>query len=145
MIQCFVHDESLRFSRTVYGVMAMIAFLTHNYWLILLTSILMFIGVPSENYNLFYQFHSRFLRQLSKKKKDPVARDQGEISFACSFGGILLLISFFLLYFGQAEGLAWVLVLTTSMFMFLAGLAGVCTASLLYAFFKKSFKNGKKR
>lgn len=140
MTKCLVYDESIRFSRLVYGIMTLIAFLLHNFWLVLATSILMFIGVLAERYNLFYQLHLFFFRRILKKEIKPVSKDQGEMSFACSMGGSLLLVGFFLLYFSHAESLAWALVLMTSMFMFLAGLAGVCTASLVYAFFKKVFR-----
>ncbi len=144
MTSCLIYDQSLRFSRTVYGLMTLTAFLLHSFWLVLATSIFMLIGVFIEKYNLFYQLHSRFNRRFRKDIK-PVLKDSGEISFACGMGGSFLLIGFFLLYFTDWSGLAWGLVLMTSMFMFLAGLGGICTASLLYALFKRMFKNGKKQ
>lgn len=135
-----VYNDSLRFSRTVYGVLTLIAFLLQSFWLVLATSIIMFVGVASERFNLFYRLHLFFQRKVLKRDLQPVKKDSGELSFACSMGGGLLLAAFFLLYYTQMEGVAWVLVALTSFFMFLAGFAGICTASLMYASFKKLFK-----
>jgi hypothetical protein len=143
MIKCLVYDNSIRFSRTVYGVMTITAFLLHNFWLVLATSILMFIGAFSENYNIFYRIHLFLTKKFSRKEVVAVAKESGEMSFACGMGGSLLLLGFFLLYFSDQASLAWGLVLVTSVFMFLAGFGGICTASIMYASFKKIFKNGK--
>jgi len=140
MKQCLVYDNSLRFSRIISGFLALIAFFLHNLWLVLAMSGLMFLGAIAIKYNLFYQFHFLLLRGFLKDKSEPLKKDSGELSFACGMGGSLLFFSFLLLYFSKLEHLAWILVLLTSLLMLLAGIAGICTASLIYAFFKKIFK-----
>ncbi len=139
MQQCLIYNNSLRFSRAIYGILALIAFLLHNSWLVLITSILMVIGAVSIKYNLFYQFYSLILRGFLKDKSEPLKRDSGELGFACGMGGGFLFLGFLLLYF-KLESLAWISVLLTSFLMLLAGIAGICAASLIYAFFKKIFK-----
>lgn len=140
MRKCLVYENSLRFSRAIYGTLALIAFLFHNFWLVLLTSILMFLGAVTIKYNLFYQFHFLLLRRFLKDKSEPLEKDSGELAFACSLGGSFLFFGFLLLYFGKLESLAWILVLLTSILMLLAGIAGICTATLIYAFGRKICK-----
>ena len=140
MQQCFVYDNSLKFSRSIYGLLSLIAFLTKNHWLILLVGILMILGIISIKLNFFYQLHFLVFKKLLRDKSDSTKRDSGEIMFACGMAGSLLLISFFLLYFDKAVSFAWILVLMVALLMFLAGIAGVCVASLMYAVFKKISK-----
>lgn len=137
---CSVYDNSLRFSRTIYGFLALISFLFHNIWIALVTAILMFFGVISIKYNIFYQFHHKFLRALFKDKTEPIQKENQELSFACGMGATFLLAGFFVFRYFRLENLAWILVLLTSILMLLAGIVGVCTASLMYALFKKILK-----
>jgi len=140
MQQCPIYDNSLRFSRTIYGLLALFAFLIRSPWLVLITSILMAFGVISVKYNLLYHFHSLILRKLLEDKSEPIKKESGELTFACGMGGSFLFIGFLLLYFGKFISFAWILVLITALLMLLAGIVGVCVASLMYAFFKKIFK-----
>lgn len=138
MKKCLIYDNSLRFARTIYGFLSLAAFLFRNIWLVLITAILMAAGIISHKYNIFYQFHYCFLRPLLKDKSVSVERELNELRFACGLGMIFLLSAFFLNYLGKAE-IGWVLVLIVSLLMLLAGLAGFCTASFMYAVFKKIF------
>ncbi|MDP2967150.1 MAG: DUF4395 family protein [bacterium] len=141
MQQCLiVYDNSLKFSRTTYGILALIAFLIQNPWLVLATSILMIFGAISVNYNFPYQLHSRVLRKMLKDKSEPIKKESGESSFAYGLAGSLLFIGFLFLYFGKFVGFAWGLILMVALLMLLAGIVGICVASLMYAFFKKIFK-----
>ena len=140
MQQCLIYDNSLKFSRAVYGTLALVAFLIHNHWLVLIVSGLMIPGAFSVKLNIPYQFHALVLRKLLKKKAGPIQKESGELSFACGMGGSLLLIGFLLLYFEKFVSFAWSLVLIVALLMFLAGFTGVCVASLMYAVFKKIFK-----
>ncbi len=140
MPQCSIYDNSLRFSRTIYGLLALIAFLIQSPWLVLAISILMTLGAVSVKYNLLYQFHSLVLRKLLKDKSEPIKKESAELSFACGLAATFLFLSFLFLYFGKAVGLAWTLVLMVSGLMLLAGIAGVCMASLMYVIFQKIFK-----
>ncbi len=141
MTKCSIYDNSLRFSRAIYGVLALISFLVQSHWLILITAIIMILGAFSIKLNIFYQFYSFFLEKKSKKEVKVIKKDVKELTFACGMGGGLLLISFLLLYFERSTGFAWTLVLITSFLMFLAGIANICVAALVYAIFKKPFKN----
>ena len=138
--ECLMYDSSMRFSRAVYGVLALIAFLVQNYWLILALSILMFLGVFSLKLNIAYQFHVLFLKKLFKEESEPIQKETGELSFVSGFIGSLLFIDFLVLYFGKFQSVAWVIILIISLLFFLACFAGVCIASLTYAFFKKIFR-----
>ncbi len=146
MKQCIVCDQSLRFSRTVYGALALTAFLIDNYWIVLATSILMLIGAFTIKYNILYQVYSFIIKYLLGKKGNPIEKNKGELSFSCVMGGSFLLLGFLILYFGQGDIIGWSVVLMTSLLMFFAGLGGICVASLMYAVFKKtsSCKNKQK-
>lgn len=140
MKQCLIYDNSLRFSRAIYGILGLTGFLIHNHWLVLIAGLLMVFGVFSVKLNIPYQFHYLVLGRLSKKRLKPIQKESGELNFACGMGGTLFFISFFLLHFEKFIDFAWILVLIMSLLMFLASLAGVCIASIMYAFFKKIFK-----
>lgn len=139
MKQCLVYDNSLKFSRGIYGILALTAFLIQNYWLILVLSLLMFIGIFSVKLNIAYQFHALILRKLFKNKSQPIQKELGELKFVSVVIGILLLIDFLVLYFGKFVSFAWVLILIISLLYFLACFAGICVASLMYAILKKIF------
>jgi len=140
MRQCLIYNSSLRFSRATYGILALVAFLIQNPWLVLATSILMGFGIISANYNFPYQLHSLFFRKLLKNRLEPIERESGELAFANGMGGSLFFIGFLFLYFGKFTGFAWGLILIDAFLMFLGCFAGVCVASLMYAFFKRTFK-----
>jgi uncharacterized membrane protein YedE/YeeE len=140
MRKCLIYNSSLKFARATYGCLALIAFFLHNIWLVLLTGILTIIGAVSEKYNLPYQFHAKFLRKVFKDKSEPLEKDKGELSFACGMASIFLFLAFILLYFGRFLSIAWGLVLIVAILMLFAGIAGICMASLMYAFGKKIFK-----
>lgn len=140
MQQCSIYDNSLRFSRTIYGLLALLAFLFKCPWVVLFTGILMLIGAVLSEYNIFYQLHYWVLRKLLKDKSEPIKKEAGELIFACGMGGIFLIVGFLLLYFEKAVGFAWVLILLTSGMMLSAGIAGICMAAIMYAVFKKVIK-----
>ena len=141
MQQCLmVYDNSWKFSMTIYGILALLAYLIQNHWLLLAASVLMIFGAISVNYTLPYQFHFRVLRKLLKDTSGPIKKEPGESRFVYGLTGSLLLIGFLLLYFGIFVSFAWILILMMALLMLLAGLAGVCVASLMYAVFKKVFK-----
>ncbi len=137
MKQVLVHHNSIKFARAAYGTMALIAFLTNNIWVVLATAILMGISVISaDKYNLFLQLHKRILIPLLKDKSEPILWDIWELRFACSLGTSFLLFSFFLIYFEKAVNVAWILILTLSLFMLLAGVSGLCVVTIAYVAIK---------
>lgn len=140
MKQISIYDSSMRFSRAAYGALALIAFLIQNYWLVLATSIIVFIGVFSLGLNVAYQIHALFLRKIFKDKSQPVQRDWGEIRFVSGMIGVMLFASFLILYIGKFTGFVWTVILIISLLYFLACFAGICIASLMYAFFGKLFR-----
>jgi len=118
----------------------LIAFLFHNVCLVLITTILMAAGIISNSYNPFYQLYYRLIRPPEKEKSILVEREVNELRFACLLAAIFLVSALALFYLGIFEQIAWILVLFVSLLMLLAGIAGFCTASLIYASFKKIFK-----
>lgn len=139
MQQCLIYDSSIKFSRAIYGILVLVAFLIQNYWLVLALSILMFVGVFSIKLNIAYQFHALFLKKLLREKSQPVQRESGELKFVSGLIGALLFISFLILYFEKFADFAWIVILIISLLYFLACFAGICVASLMYAIFKKIF------
>lgn len=139
MKKCLIDDSSLRFARAIYGFLLLGAFLFHNVWLVLITAILMAVGILSSRYNAFYQLHYRFLGSFWRDKPILVERELNELRFACTLATIFLTSALAFFYLGKFVGIGWILVLIVSLLMLLAGLAGFCTASLMYAAFKKIF------
>jgi len=140
MQQCLIYNNSLRFFRATYGILALVAFLIQNHWLVLAISLLMAFGVFSIKFNIPYQFHALILRKLLKERSEPIQRESGELNFVSGMTGSLLFIGFLFLYFGKFVDFAWILILIVALLMLLACFAGICVASLMYAVFKKSFK-----
>jgi len=138
--QCLVYDRSLKFSRIIYGFLALLAFFLRNPWLVLILGILMILEVFSVKYNLLYHLHFFILRKLLGDKSEPIKRELGELAFTCSVSGTLLFIGFLFSYFGKFVDLAWILVLMVAFLMLLASFTGVCVASIMYAIFKKIFR-----
>ena len=144
MKQCLIYDNSLRFSRAVYGILILIAFLIQNQWLVLITSLLWFLTVFSIKLNILYQFYALILRKLLKDRSEPVQKESGELNFVSGMTAVLLLIGFLFLYFGKFVNFAWIFILIIDFLIFLACFAGICVASIMYAFLK-NFKNILKR
>lgn len=140
MQQCLIYDKSLRFSRAVYGILALIAFLIHNHWLVLATSLLLAFGAFSIKSNILYQFHALVLRKLLKERSEPIQKESGELNFVSGMTGALLFIGFLFLYFGKFVDFAWIFILIMVLLIFLACFVGFCVATLTYVFFKKIFK-----
>lgn len=139
MNACSVYDSSMRFSRAIYGICTLVAFLTQQAWLVLALAVIVSLGVFSLKLNFAYQFHAIHLRRVLKEKTLPISKDSGESKFVSGFIGALLFIDFFALYYGTYQGVAWTVLLIVSLLYFLACFAGVCVASLVYAIFKHAF------
>lgn len=137
--QCFIYDTSLRFSRAIYGILTLLAFLVHSKWLVLVITLLILMGT-SIKFNVVYQFHALILRKLLKEKSELIKKESGELTFSSAITAIFLLIAFLFLYFGKFIDFAWILILIVSLLLFLACFVGICIASLMYVFFKKIFK-----
>lgn len=140
MQQCLIYDKSLRFSRATYGILTLVAFLIQNHWLVLATVILLALGAFSIKLNIPYQFHILIIKKLLKKGSEPIQKESAELNFVSGMTGAILLVGFLFLYFGKFVDFAWILILITSLLIFLACFAGFCVASLTYALFKNVFK-----
>jgi len=127
------YESSLRFARSIYGILALTGFFLKNHWLVLVTGLIMTIGVIKPNdSNFIYQFHSRFIRPLLKEDAPPIPRRKGDLRFACFLGTFFLVTAFFLIEFNKFPHVAWILVLVLSFFMLLSGISGFCVATLFY-------------
>lgn len=129
-------QESLRFARTFLGLLVLLAYFLNLPWLVLLTALLMIPSILSIKYSPSYQFYLFLLRKLAGKKTKVISKELGEIRFACGMGASFLFISYFLLAAGYTTW-GWILAVVTALIMLLAGLVGVCVASLMYASVKK--------
>lgn len=140
MQQCLIYDNrSLNFFRAVCGFLALIAFLIHNIWLVLITALLFFFGVFSMKLNFLYQFYGLFSKKFLKQEIMPIEKDPGELKFVYGFTAVLFFVSFSLLYFGKFTSFAWGLDLLVSFLTLLASFANICVAALMYVLFKKMF------
>lgn len=140
MQQCEIHDDSLKFSRAIYGILVLIAVLIHNEWLVLAVSILTILGAISFKLNIFYQFHVLVIKRMLNSKRMPVQKESGELSFVSAATGVLLLVGFLMLHYGNFNDAAWIYVLIVDLLIFLACLVGFCVATLIYILLKKLFK-----
>jgi len=140
MKQCSIYDNSLKFSRAIYGILVLVAFFIHNQWLVLLVSILMIFGIFSIKLNIPYQFHALFLRRSTKERSRPIQKESGELNFVAGMTAILLFIGFLFIYFGKFVNFAWIFILIMSFLIFLACFVGFCVATLMYVFFKRIFR-----
>ncbi|MBU2635395.1 DUF4395 domain-containing protein [Patescibacteria group bacterium] len=140
MQQCLIYDNSLRFSRAVYGILTLTAFLIHNHWLVLATTLLLVFGAFSIKFNIPYQFHILILRKLLKEKLEPIQKESGELNFVSGMTGALLFTGFLFIYFGKFVDFAWIFILIMALLLFLACFIGFCVATLMYVFIKKIFK-----
>lgn len=139
MQQCPIYDGSLRFSRATYGVLLLVAFFVHSQWLVLGISILTILGAFSLKLNIPYQLHVLFLKDILKKKFEPIQKNPEELSFVSATTGILLLIGFFFIYFGKFVEYAWIYILIVTFMIFLACFLGFCVATMMYIFLKRLF------
>ncbi len=133
MHQCSIYDRSLKFSRFVYGLLVLVAYLIQSKWLLLLVSVLTILGAFSLVFNIPYQMHKYFQK---KRAVNPSEKDFGELSFVSAATGFLLLIGFLLLEFTEYTSLAWIYVLIVDAMIFLACLVGFCVATLMYVLIK---------
>lgn len=140
MKKCLVDDNALRFSRTIYGLLALVSFLFRLPWLVLAIALLMIIGIISNKTNLFYQFFVKVIRKVLKKTPLETEREVGELRFACGLGASFLIFAYLLFSFTPYGSIGWIFVAIMSFLMLVAGIAGLCTASLLYALLKNVFK-----
>lgn len=144
MPQCSVYDRSLKFSRLIYGLIVLFAFLIQNKWLILLVSILTIVGALSLNFNIPYQIHILLEKHLLKRKDvETSERDFGELSFVSAATGILLLIGFLLLQFTEYTQFAWIYILIVTAMIFMACLVGFCVATFMYILIRNRFTHNK--
>ena len=137
---CPVSNNSLRFSRLLYGGLALVSYLSQNYWVAGVVGVLMIIGMLSVKFDIVYQFYLYFLKKFFKEEHKIVQKEQGELSFVCGMAGFFLFTSFLLLSFGKFVSFSWVFVLTISGLLILSGITGSCIVSLFYVFFKKALK-----
>jgi hypothetical protein len=140
MNQCQIQDDSLKFSRAVYAVLVLVAILVHSYWLVLAVSVMTILGAFSFKLNIFYQIHNSIIRKILGSKTMPVQKESGELSFVSGMTGMLLLVGFLWVYYGQSTDLAWIYLLMVDFLIFLACLVGFCVATLMYVVLKKIFK-----
>lgn len=140
MQQCSIYDNrSLNFFRAICGFLALIAFLIQNIWLVLITSLLFFLGIFSMKLNFIYQLYSLVSKNFLKQESKEIQKDPGELRFVYSFTAICFFVSFLLLYFGKFVNFAWGLDLLVSFLTLLASFANICLAALMYVSFKKIF------
>jgi len=137
MRQCLIYDNSLRFSRAIYGTLVLIAFFIHSYWLVLIISLLMAFGTFSIKFNIAYQFHALVLRNLLKEKTEPIQKESGELNFVSGMTAGLLFIGFLFLYFEKFVDFAWIFILIMAFLIYLACFVGFCVATLMYVLLKK--------
>lgn len=140
MKQCLIYDDSLKFSRSIAGILALIAVLIHNHWLVLVASILVGVRIFSLKFDLPYQFHYLLLRKLLKKKTEPIEKEFGELNFVSGMMAVFLFIGFLFLHFKKFVDFAWIFVLIVALLIFVACFVGFCIATLMYTFLKKIFK-----
>ncbi|MFH1255251.1 MAG: DUF4395 family protein [bacterium] len=134
-----IYNRSLRFSKTVYGILALIAFFIQSQWLIFSISVLMIFEIFSIKISIPYQFHVFASKKFFAQRYNPIEKESGELAFVCGLAGGPLFIGFLLLYFGKFIGFAWILILAIAFLLLLSGMAGLCVASLSYVIFKKIF------
>ena len=144
MSPCFAYNSSLRFTRNFFGLAALLAFFLQSQALVFVLGIIMVMAAISLKYNLVYQLHFLTLRKFLKNKDEAIAKDSGELSFAWAMGSSFLLIPSLLFFLNKYLNLAWALVLIDAMLLLLAGIAGTCVASILYAVLIKKWLVKKK-
>ncbi|MFH1781181.1 MAG: DUF4395 family protein [Patescibacteria group bacterium] len=138
MKECLIYDSSLKFSRAIYGVLTLIAFLLHNQWLVLLTCILLVLGTFSIKLNIPYQILALF-KKKTKKRPGTSQKETMELKFVSGLTAGLLLVGFLFLYFGKYETFAWIFILVMALLLFLACFVGFCVATLMFVLLKKAF------
>jgi hypothetical protein len=140
-MQCSIHEPSLRFSRFIYGLLVLIAYLLQSEWLILIVSILTILSAISLKLNVSYHLHLQTKKSLEKEKLELTHKDFGELSFVSAMTGIMLLAGFLLLHYTPYTTLAWTYILIVAAMVFLACFVGFCVATLMYVFLKNKFSH----
>jgi len=137
MQQCSFLNDSSRFSKLVYGSMALVAFLIHSKWLVLAISVLMCLSAFSLSLNISYRISVFVKKNLLKKKVAPSQKEPGEFRFSYAMASILIFIGFLLLQFTEYATFAWTYILIVSFMLFVACFVGFCMGILIYVAFKK--------
>ncbi len=141
MNPCYTYNSSLRFARSFFGIVALLAYFLQSEALVLVLGVIMAVAAISLKYNIVYQLHLGFLKKMFKSKEEqPVAKDSAELSFACGLGASFFLIPALLFALDKWVSLGWAMVLLSSLLMLLAGITGACVASIMYAVIKKALK-----
>ena len=140
MNPCYAYNSSLRFARSFFGVVALLAYFLQSEALVLVLGVIMAVAAISLKYNIVYQFHFLVLRKFFKTKDEPVAKDSAELSLACGLGASFLLIPALLFGLDKWVSFGWAMVLLNSFLMLLAGITGACVASIMYAAIKKALR-----
>lgn len=139
MKQCQIHNDSLKFSRAIYGLLVLVAIIVQSQWLVLAVAVLTILGAISFKLNIAYQFHVLVIKKMMGAKTLPVPKESAELSFVAGMTGLLLLAGFFWLRSGQAVDLAWIYILIVDLLIFLACFVGFCVATIMYVILKKIF------
>lgn len=137
MQQCSFLNDSSRFSKLVYGSMALIAFLIRSKWLVLIISILMCLSAFSLSLNISYRIRIFVEKNLLKKRVVPLRKEPGELRFSYAMASVLILVGFLLLQFTKYTTFAWTYILIVSFMLFIACFVGFCMGVLMYVAFKK--------
>jgi len=140
MQKCVIHDSSLRFSRAVYGIIALVGFFIYNKWLILAVAIMTLLASFGVKWNIFYQFHAMFIRRFPKEQQKLIEKESAELNFVSGATSFLLFLGFALVLFEQTASFGWIFILITDLLIFLACFVGFCIATLMYVMIKKIFK-----
>lgn len=137
MQQCSFLNNSSRFSKLIYGSMVLVAFLIHSKWLILITSILLFLNATPVIFNISCRVHIFVQKNILGEKARPMQEESGEIRFSYAMAGVLLFVGFSLLQFTKYTSFAWIYLLVVAFMLFIACFVGFCMGTLLYVIFKK--------
>ncbi|MCD5396406.1 MAG: DUF4395 family protein [Candidatus Pacebacteria bacterium] len=135
MVKCKVYEKQLKWARATSGILLLIAFLLKSYWAIgILGAIFLLAGISPE-LNLFYRI---FLLMFKREGQEQIEREKNELRLACGLAGIFTLAGFCMLYFNVYPLLGKIFILMVIFLLLLAGFAGICVASILYALIFKS-------
>jgi hypothetical protein len=137
-MNCEIYDnKALNFFRATCGFLALIAFLIHNIWLVLIVGLLFLLGVFSMKFNFLYQAYSSISNKVFKQNMVTIVKDPGELRFVYAFTAVCFLASFLMLYFDKFTAWAWGLDLLVSFLTLLASFANICLAALIYVMYKR--------
>ncbi len=135
----FICESSVRFSMTMFGLLALSSFVMENYYLSLSVGIFMVLHAISVQVDIFYLLHQMLVKKkIIKGKGVGNSKDHNESRFASLLGASFLFIAFVLGYFFKYQLVASILILMVTFLTFLAGLTGFCVGSIIYVFIKKA-------